>query len=84
MLNRRPGEESDSDSSRTTSSDDSYEAGSVGHGSRAQVNNVGSVAKSFNKLRLRADPFVVDGSEEAENRNPPGLLIFEYFERTLP
>ncbi|PWA59092.1 hypothetical protein CTI12_AA387920 [Artemisia annua] len=81
---RRPGEESDSDSSRTTSSDDSYEAGSVGHGSRAQVNNVGSVAKSFNKLRLRADPFVVDGSEEGEIRNPPGLLIFEYFERALP
>nr|GEV52960.1 hypothetical protein [Tanacetum cinerariifolium] len=81
---RRPGEESDSDSSRATSSDGSYEAGSVGRGSRAQANYLGSVAKSFSKLRLRADPFVADGSEEGEIRNPPGLLIFEYFERALP
>lgn len=40
FFNRRPGEDSDSDSSRMTSSDDRYEAGSVGHGSQAQVNNV--------------------------------------------
>lgn len=74
---RRPGEESDSDSSRATSSDGSYEP-------RVQENNVSSMAQSFNKLVLRGDPFVGDGSEEGEIRNPPGLLIFEYFERALP
>ncbi|KVH90245.1 Protein of unknown function DUF789 [Cynara cardunculus var. scolymus] len=79
----RPGEESDSDSSRATSSDGSYEPGSVGLRPRVQE-NVGSIAESFNKLMLRSDPFAGDGIEEGEIRNPPGLLIFEYFERALP
>lgn len=71
---RRPGEESDSDSSRGTSSDGSYEP-------RVQE-NVSSVAKSFSKLM---HSFVGNGTtEEGEIRNPPGLLIFEYFERALP
>ncbi|CAI9289329.1 unnamed protein product [Lactuca saligna] len=61
---RRPFGESDSDSSRATSSNSSYE------------NNV---AKNFNKLMIRSDNL-----EENEIRNPPGLLIFEYFERALP
>lgn len=81
---RRPGEESDSDSSRATSSDGSYEPGSVGHGPQVQENSVGSITKSFNELVLRGDPFVGDGMDEGEIRNPPGLLIFEYFERALP
>ncbi|KAJ9555014.1 hypothetical protein OSB04_009628 [Centaurea solstitialis] len=81
---RRLGEESDSDSSRATTSDGSYEPGSVGRGPQVQENNVGSVTQSFNKLALRGDPFVGDGSDEGEIRNPPGLLIFEYFERALP
>ncbi|KAI3687675.1 hypothetical protein L1987_81375 [Smallanthus sonchifolius] len=75
---RRPGEESDSDSSRATSSDGSYEP-------RVEDNNVGSIAKSFNKLILRdGDYFVGNGTDESEIRNPPGHLIFEYFERALP
>ncbi|KAK9072853.1 hypothetical protein SSX86_009288 [Deinandra increscens subsp. villosa] len=76
---RRPGEESDSASSRATSSDGSYEP-------RVEENSVGSITKSFNKLMLRGgDSFVGNGgTEESEIRNPPGLLIFEYFERALP
>ncbi|XP_071700768.1 uncharacterized protein [Rutidosis leptorrhynchoides] len=81
---RRPGEESDSDSSRATSSDGSYEPGSPAHGPRVKENGAGSITKSFNKLVLRGAPFVGDGMEESEIRNPPGLLIFEYFERALP
>ncbi|KAL8226998.1 hypothetical protein R6Q57_016830 [Mikania cordata] len=76
---RRPGEESDSGSSRATSSDGGYEP-------RVEENNVGSINKSFNKLTLRGgDSFVGNRvTEEGEIRNPPGLLIFEYFERALP
>ncbi|KAF5772655.1 hypothetical protein HanRHA438_Chr13g0590611 [Helianthus annuus] len=75
---RRPGEESDSDSSRATSSDGSYEP-------RVEKNNVGSVAKNFNNLKLRGgDYFIGNGLEESEIRNPPGHLIFEYFEHALP
>ncbi|XP_076942375.1 uncharacterized protein LOC143612224 isoform X2 [Bidens hawaiensis] len=75
----RPGEESDSGSSRATSSDGSYEP-------RVEENNVGSVTKSFNKLKLRSGDMLVGNevTEEGEIRNPPGLLIFEYFERALP
>ncbi|XP_076891273.1 uncharacterized protein LOC143542604 isoform X1 [Bidens hawaiensis] len=76
---RRPGEESDSGSSRATSSDGSYEP-------RVEENNAGSVTKSFNKLKLRSGDMLVGNevTEEGEIRNPPGLLIFEYFERALP
>ncbi|KAI7749749.1 hypothetical protein M8C21_015604 [Ambrosia artemisiifolia] len=64
---------------RATSSDGSYEP-------RIEENNVGSVSKSFNKLVLRGGDSLAGngGTEEGEIRNPPGLLIFEYFERALP
>ncbi|KAL8216812.1 hypothetical protein R6Q57_023649 [Mikania cordata] len=75
---RRPGEESDSDSSRATSSDGSYEP-------RVEENNDGSIVKNFNKLTLRDDNyFDGNGAEESEIRNSPEHLIFEYFERALP
>ncbi|CAI9291938.1 unnamed protein product [Lactuca saligna] len=51
---RRPGEDSDCESSRTTSSDESYEA--VARGPRA-AENVDSAAQNFNKLMLRDDLF---------------------------
>nr|XP_043606382.1 uncharacterized protein LOC122578465 isoform X2 [Erigeron canadensis] len=73
----RRGEESDSDSSRATSSDGSYEA-------QVKKNSVGSLSQGLNKLVLRGGPFVGDNTDESEIRNPPGLLIFEYFERALP
>ncbi|KVH96470.1 Protein of unknown function DUF789 [Cynara cardunculus var. scolymus] len=83
MSTRRPGEDSDYESSRATSSDGSYEAGAaIIHGPRA-TKNIDYVAKSFNKLMLR-DDFVGCDSDEGEIRNPPGLLIYEYFERTSP
>lgn len=79
FFDRRPGEESDSGSSRATSSDESYEP-------RVEERNASSVTKSFNKLMLRSgDSFVGNvGTEEGEIRTPPGLLIYEYFERALP
>ncbi|KAL4592369.1 hypothetical protein LXL04_005361 [Taraxacum kok-saghyz] len=61
----RTGGESDSDSSRATSSDDSYE---------------NKISKKFNdKVMIGSDGF-----EDNDVRNPPGVLIFEYFERALP
>nr|KAJ0200879.1 hypothetical protein LSAT_V11C600341360 [Lactuca sativa] len=51
---RRPGEDSDCESSRTTSSDESYEA--AARGPRA-AENVDSAARSLNKLMLRDDLF---------------------------
>ncbi|XP_076881367.1 uncharacterized protein LOC143529467 [Bidens hawaiensis] len=77
---RRPGEETDSDLSRTTSSesDGSYEP-------RVEENNVCSISKNFNNLAPRGDDYYVrNGTEESEIRNPPGHLIFEYFEHALP
>lgn len=75
---RWPGEDSDYESSRATSSDGSYEAGAaVVHGPRS-TKHVDYIAQSFNKLVLR------DDSDDAEIRNPPGLLAFEYFERASP
>ncbi|GFP85119.1 hypothetical protein PHJA_000655700 [Phtheirospermum japonicum] len=66
MEQRRPGEESDANSSRETSSDGESESGT---GRRA--NN----ARSHGYSRHA-------GSGDISN--PPGLLIFEYFERELP
>ncbi|KAI3506068.1 hypothetical protein L2E82_49185 [Cichorium intybus] len=74
---RRPGEDSDYESFRGSSSDDSYEP--VARGPRA-AKNIDSAARSLNKLMLNDDLF----DEGLEIRNPPGLLIFEYFERASP
>ena len=81
---RRSGEDSDYESSRATSSDGSYEAGAGAvHGPQTRK-NINSVAGSFNKLMIRADLLVGCDSDEGEIRNPPGHLIFEYFERASP
>nr|GEV08180.1 hypothetical protein [Tanacetum cinerariifolium] len=81
---RRPGEDSDYESSRATSSDGSYEAGAGAVRGPQTRKNVNSVAGSFNKLMIRADLLVGCDSDECEIRNPPGHLIFEYFERASP
>lgn len=72
---RRPGEESDTESSRETSSDDSSDFG-VGK----RVNNVVPVT---NVQRLNRQ-VVSSSSDESEMCNPPGQLIFEYFEHEVP
>ncbi|GER46884.1 hypothetical protein STAS_23947 [Striga asiatica] len=57
MEQRRPGEESDANSSRDTSSDGDCESGTNSRDNNARVPSAS---------------------------NPPGLLIFEYFEKELP
>ena len=76
---RRPGEESDADSSRETSSDGGSECGAergTNHvqGAWSQCNNIHAMAQSFNQLSV----------DEGEISNPPGLLVFEYFESASP
>ncbi|XP_009595842.1 uncharacterized protein [Nicotiana tomentosiformis] len=87
---RRPGEESDSDSLRETSSDDSSEYGAGAsrvankvHGSWKQ-NMIGSSIDGIKHVSLKKDPFLEYSGDENEIGNSPGLLIFEYFERNQP
>lgn len=68
---RRPGEESDAESSRETSSNGSFEK---------PIN----ATQSFNRLSLRNSLVLGPAIDEGEISNPPGLLIFEYFEHDLP
>ncbi|XP_071704108.1 uncharacterized protein [Rutidosis leptorrhynchoides] len=78
----RPGDDSD-ESSRATSSEDSYNAGAaVVRGPRSRKHN-DYIALSFNKHVLR-DEVLINDSDDAEVRNPPGPLTFEYFERVSP
>ncbi|KAK6161047.1 hypothetical protein DH2020_004428 [Rehmannia glutinosa] len=73
MEQRRPGEESDANSSRETSSDGDSENGT----DRGANNNRG-------RLAGRNNPYVESSVGGGDISNPPGLLIFEYFERELP
>ncbi|XP_071695607.1 uncharacterized protein [Rutidosis leptorrhynchoides] len=75
---RRAGEDSDYESSRATSSDGSYDAGAAVVRGPRSTTHVDYIDQSFNKLVLR------DDSDDADIRNPPGLLAFEYFERASP
>ncbi|KAL3829359.1 hypothetical protein ACJIZ3_018161 [Penstemon smallii] len=68
---RRPGDESDANSSRDTSSNGDSECGTD-----RGANN----SRRSSRIAGRSNPSV-DGDDIS---NPPGLLIFEYFERELP
>ncbi|XP_031110663.1 uncharacterized protein LOC116014846 [Ipomoea triloba] len=86
---RRPGEESDGDSYRETSSDDGseYVAGRGANsikGKQNQQNLMNATANGFNKLSLRNDGFMESLADENETSNPPGLLIFEFLEQNPP
>ncbi|KAI8561758.1 hypothetical protein RHMOL_Rhmol04G0366400 [Rhododendron molle] len=79
MSLRRPGEESDADSSRETSSDGGSDCGAergTNHvqGAWSLRNNMRAMAQSFNRLSV----------DEGEISDPPGLLLFEYFESAPP
>ncbi|KAL3380172.1 hypothetical protein AABB24_000682 [Solanum stoloniferum] len=88
---RRPGEESDADSLKeTTSSDDSSEYGAGAsrvankvHGSWNQQNIVASTIDGIKHLSLKKDPLLESSGDENE-MGSPGLLVFEYFERNQP
>lgn len=79
MSLRRPGEESDADSSRETSSDGGSDCGAergTNHvqGAWSLRKNMRAMAQSFNRLSV----------DEGEISDPPGLLLFEYFESAPP
>ncbi|XP_011100815.1 uncharacterized protein LOC105178921 [Sesamum indicum] len=83
---RRPGEESDATSSRETSSDGDSECGtdrgaSSNQGSWSQKNTVG---QGYSRFAGRNNPLTESSIDGDDISNPPGLLIFEYFERELP
>ncbi|KAG6758744.1 hypothetical protein POTOM_035201 [Populus tomentosa] len=87
---RRPGEESDTESSRDTCSDGSSDCGAERVASNGvwqpwnQLNVTDANIKSLNRLSLRNKPFRGSSSDECEISNPPGRLIFEYMEYASP
>ncbi|KAF2308300.1 hypothetical protein GH714_039924 [Hevea brasiliensis] len=87
---RRPGEESDAESSRETSSDGSsdYRAergvNNGAWGSWIQQNITDANIQSLNRLSLRNKPVRGSSSDECEISNPTGQLIFEYMEHASP
>ncbi|KAK4857335.1 hypothetical protein QYF36_027023 [Acer negundo] len=89
-LSRRPGEESDADSSRETSSDGSSDHGverrinAFVQGTWSQQNIPDANIQSFNRLSLRNKPLVGSSSDESEICNSPGQLIFEYLAHDAP
>lgn len=85
--NRRPGEDSDAESSRETSSDGSsdhgIERGTNVQGTWSQQKVADANIQSFNRLALRNN-FVGSSSDESDTCNPLGHLIFEYLEHDPP
>ncbi|KAL6990032.1 hypothetical protein U1Q18_015782 [Sarracenia purpurea var. burkii] len=86
---RRPGEDSDPDSSRGISSDNGSELVTEGgakdvRGAWNQQNTMRAFAQSFDPLSVRINPFMGSTVEEGETSNRPGLLIFEYLEQDPP
>lgn len=71
----RPGEESDANSSRETTSDGDSEC----ENDRGASNSRGSWG-----LAGRNSPPMGSSTGRDDVSNPPGLLVFEYFERELP
>lgn len=90
LFDRRPGGESDTESSRETSSDGSSEYGAdrgvnnVLQWNWTQQNVVDANIKSLNRLSLRNKPFRGSSSDECEISNPSGQLVFEYMEHASP
>uniref|UniRef100_A0A6N2K0S9 DUF789 domain-containing protein n=1 Tax=Salix viminalis TaxID=40686 RepID=A0A6N2K0S9_SALVM len=76
---RRPGEESDTESSRETSSDGSSDYGAERVASNgvwepwSQLNVTDANIQSLNRLSLRNQTFRGSSSDECEISNPPGL-----------
>uniref|UniRef100_A0A5B7BKY5 DUF789 domain-containing protein n=1 Tax=Davidia involucrata TaxID=16924 RepID=A0A5B7BKY5_DAVIN len=87
---RRPGEESDAESSRETSSGGSSDceadrrAKCVVDGSWNQHNLVNVNSQRMDRLSLRNKSLMSSSSDEAEICNSPGLLLFEYLEQEQP
>ncbi|THG02140.1 hypothetical protein TEA_020172 [Camellia sinensis var. sinensis] len=86
----RPGEESDAESSRETSSGGSSDceadrrAKYVVDGSRSQQNLMNLNSQRMNRISLRDKSLMSSSSDEAEICNSPGMLLFEYLEQEQP
>ncbi|XP_058222613.1 uncharacterized protein LOC131332417 [Rhododendron vialii] len=87
---RRPGEESDVESSRETSSAGSSDceaerrAKSVVDGSCSHQKLVNLNSQRMNGLSLRDKSVMSSSSDEAEMSNSPGTLLFEFLEHEQP
>ncbi|KAA8549119.1 hypothetical protein F0562_000803 [Nyssa sinensis] len=77
---RRPGEESDAESSRETSSGGSSDC----EADRRAKCVVDVNSQRMNRLSLREKSLVSSSSDEAEVCNSPGSLLFEYLEQEQP
>ncbi|KAL9325598.1 hypothetical protein ACSQ67_006243 [Phaseolus vulgaris] len=85
---RKPSQESDSESARETSSDSSsgycHERGAKSvHGSRNHLNVLDASNHALERVS-QGKPFMGSSSDETESCNPPGQLIFEFFEHESP
>ncbi|XWS53561.1 hypothetical protein CRYUN_Cryun10bG0012000 [Craigia yunnanensis] len=88
---RRPGEDSDTESSRETSSDGSNSdsgiirrANNVVQGAWNQMETADANIQRLTRLSLRNRPFGGSSSDESDICNPPDQLIFEYLEHDQP
>ena len=87
---RRPGEESDAESSRETSSAGSSDceaerrAKGVADGAWSQHNPMNLNSQRMSRLSLREKSHMSSSSDEAEVCNSPGLRVFEYLEQEQP
>ncbi|XP_050219561.1 uncharacterized protein LOC126669954 [Mercurialis annua] len=86
---RRPGEESDVESSRESSTDGSSDYveergvnGVLGRWTQQNISDANS--QSLNRLSLRNKPSRGSSSDECEVSNPPGRLVFEFMEHASP
>ncbi|KEH32323.1 hypothetical protein MtrunA17_Chr4g0067961 [Medicago truncatula] len=85
---RKSSQESDSESTRETSSDSSSgycnERGpKTNHGSGNHLNALDACNHAVERVSL-SKPSTGSPSEETESSNPPGQLIFQYFEHETP
>lgn len=87
---RRPGDESDAESSRETSSDGSSDCGAE-RGINGIVDNAWSRqniadvnGNGWNRVLPREKPLTGSSSDESEICNPRGQLVFQYLEHDQP
>ncbi|KAH6769628.1 hypothetical protein C2S52_014431 [Perilla frutescens var. hirtella] len=82
---RRPGEESDANSSRGTSTDGESEGTDRGTSdARGSWNQKNNINHGFRRYAGRNNPSMESSVDGDDISNPPGRLIYEYFERELP
>ncbi|XP_073134763.1 uncharacterized protein [Henckelia pumila] len=83
---RRPGEESDGNSSRETSSDGDSECGTdrVAINDQGPRNHQNTTVRGYNQYAGRNNAFVGPSVYGSDISTPPGLLVYEYFAREVP